>query len=345
MKINKKNKKQILYILPVTICLIVSFSFLLIDYNLNNKESILWGKANSNFKVDYKVYTNDDKFYDEKYLDEYGSYVTSITDKIDFDIQYTFETTKNINVDYTYELYGEVVAEIYESGKTTPIWSDKLEINDEVREKLGNSNYIALEKKVSIPFKEYNEKMIEYKNNYKLNVTPYVKFRVAVNINSLDSINSNISNKDVLTVKIPLLQPTFNIDINKSISSDRDIYEVTNVERDNTYITLGMGSLLFTFVMSLVLFIIYKNTKNKNELYQDEENQILKKYEEIIIKIDGLPSVEDLEIIELSDFNDLIDIEETVKMPIMYLNIQKNKESWFMIIHNNYFYRYKFKNK
>ena len=33
-------------------------------------------------------------------------------------------------------------------------------------EKLGSGNYLQLNKEISIPFKEYNDMMIEYKKNY-----------------------------------------------------------------------------------------------------------------------------------------------------------------------------------
>ena len=76
------------------------------------------------------------------------------------------------------------------------------------------------------------------------------------------------------------------------------------------------------------------------QLYKQKINIILKKYEEIIIKIEELPNIDDLELIEITDFNDLVDLEETVKVPIMYLNIIPNNESWFILMHNNFLYRY-----
>ena len=339
MKKTKRIKRSIIYITIVTLCLIISLAFLLINQIINNEEKILWGKSTSNFDVTYKVYNNDNKFYEDEYLDEYGSYVSSITERIDFSVKYYFETTKNLNIDYTYDLSGEVLAEVYESGSTSPIWSKELDINIENTEQLGNSNYLQLDKNISIPFKEYNDMMIEYKNNYRLNISSYIKFTITVNINSLKSINSNISNKDTLTIIIPLLQPTFKIDINKSVSNNRDIYLLTTNESNNLFLNLGIIGLVITIITSL-LFLIYKKTRTKLELFKEQKNNLLKKYEQIIITIEELPNVEGLETIEITDFNDLIDLEETLKIPIMHINILPNKESWFILIHNNFFYRF-----
>jgi len=340
MKKTKRIKRSIIYITIVTLCLIISLAFLLINQIINNEEKILWGKSTSNFDVTYKVYNNDNKFYEDEYLDEYGSYVSSITERIDFSVKYYFETTKNLNIDYTYDLSGEVLAEVYESGSTSPIWSKELDINIENTEQLGNSNYLQLDKNISIPFKEYNDMMIEYKNNYRLNISSYIKFTITVNINSLKSINSNISNKDTLTIIIPLLQPTFKIDINKSVSNNRDIYLLTTNESNNLFLNLGIIGLVITIITSLILFLVYKKTRTKLELFKEQKNNLLKKYEQIIITIEELPNVEGLETIEITDFNDLIDLEETLKIPIMHINILPNKESWFILIHNNFFYRF-----
>jgi len=340
MKKTKKLKKIVIYILIVVILFLISISSLITNYLLKNQEKILWGKSTSDFKVEYKVYNNDNKFYNSEYLDDYGSYISSITDKIDFSIKYIFKTTENLDIDYTYDLYGQVLAEVYESGSTSPVWSKELDINMENTEKLGSGNYLQLNKEISIPFKEYNDMMIEYKKNYNINVSSYIKFTIQVKIDSLKTINSNISNVDTLTIKIPLLQPTYKIDIDKSVSNNRDIYLLTKNESNNIFLKIGIIGIIITILTALILFIIYKNTRTKIELFKEKNNNLLRKYEEIIITIEELPNIEGLETIEITDFNDLIDLEETLKLPIMYLNIIPNKESWFILIHNNFFYRY-----
>ena len=340
MKKRKRIKRSVIYILIITFMIMFSTLSLIINFLINNKEKILWGKSTSNFKVDYKVYNNDNKFYDDEYLDEYGSYISSITEKIDFSILYTFKTTENLDIDYTYDLYGEVFAEVYESGSTSPVWSKELDINMEHTEKLGSGNYLQLNKNISIPFKEYNDMMIEYKKNYNINVSSYIKFTITVKIDSLEAINSNIKNTDTLTIKIPLLQPTFKIDLNKSVSNDRNIYLLTKNETNNIFLNIGIIGIIITIITSLILFIVYKTTRTKIELFKEKKNSLLKKYEEIIIKVNELPNTDGLETIEIAEFNDLIDLEETLKSPIMYINIIPNKEAWFIIIHNNFFYRY-----
>ena len=99
-------------------------------------------------------------------------------------------------------------------------------------------------------------------------------FTIKVKIDSLKSINSNISNTDTLTIKIPLLQPTFKIDVNKSVSNNRDIYLLTKKESNNLFLKIGILEITLTIITSLVLFIIYKNTRTKIEIYKEERNNL-----------------------------------------------------------------------
>lgn len=339
-KNNKKNNRGYFYFIFVLFCFIVSISLLFVDYYTNRGEKILWGKSTSDFKVSYKVYNNDDKFYDEEYFSQYGSYISSITDRIDFDIDYYFNTTENLNIDYTYDIYGEVLAEVYESGKSSAVWSEELDINMESSENLGNANNLHLNKRITIPFKKYNDKMIEYKSNYNLNVSSYIKFTINVKIDSLASINSNISNNDTLTIKIPLLQPTFFIDTNKSVTNNRDIYLLTETDNNRIFLKFGIFGLIFSIVSGFAMFVFYKYTMSRSELYNVRLNNILKKYEEIIIKVDELPNVDGLELIVIKDFNDLIDLEETLKVPIIFYENISNRKGYFIIIYKNYLYKY-----
>ena len=335
----KLNRRGTIYKTIVIVCLIISLSFLGFNYVINNREKVVWGKASSNFDVDYKVYNKDNRFYDDEYMD---SYVSSITDRIDFDIKYYFKTTDNLDINYTYNIDGEVLAEVYESGNASPVWSKELDVSVKEISKVGDSNYLQIDKSISLPFNEYNDMMIEYKNNYNININSYIKLIMDVNIESLSDKVSNITNHDTLAIKIPLLQPTYSIDIDKTVVTDKDIYLKVVDNDNNLFLKMGIIGLIYTLCISIIFFISYKKSKSKYQLFIEKRDNILKKYEEIIIKVDQLPSVEKLEIIELNDFNDLIDLEQTINTPIMYKSIDSYKECWFVIVDNKYFYRYKF---
>ena len=95
----------------------------------------------------------------------------------------------------------------------------------------------------------------------------------------------------------------------------------------------------------IILLIISISNKdrliiNKKTYYTKNYNKIIKNYSDIIVEVSTQPNLENLEILEIKNFDDLVDTEEELKSPILLYEIKKQKESWFIIIHNKYAYRY-----
>ena len=66
----------------------------------------------------------------------------------------------------------------------------------------------------------------------------------------------------------------------------------------------------------------------------------MKTYSEIIVEVDSPHSFDGLEVIDVKNFDDMVDIEEEVKSPILHYEIQKGVQSMFTIIKDGYVYRY-----
>ena len=89
--------------------------------------------------------------------------------------------------------------------------------------------------------------------------------------------------------------------------------------------------------LSLILIIntiIYSIKKSKKNLYRTKLNKILHNHDSIIANITTLPDTEELNIIEISTFEELIDVYNEVRMPINYYQDDYKLESTFMIIND-----------
>ena len=53
-----------------------------------------------------------------------------------------------------------------------------------------------------------------------------------------------------------------------------------------------------------------------------------------------IPNFDDYQIIEINSFNELIDVRDNLRLPIMYYNITSHKKSYFYILHENNLYLY-----
>ena len=50
-------------------------------------------------------------------------------------------------------------------------------------------------------------------------------------------------------------------------------------------------------------------------------------------------------IIDVKNFDQMLDVEEELRIPIMFFETVKNKEGWFVLVHNDLAYRYVLKDK
>jgi hypothetical protein len=127
---------------------------------------------------------------------------------------------------------------------------------------------------------------------------------------------------------------TTNYDKSTSYVLYKDVSSVKNKKVAILYV--------FTLLISLLLFITNKDKLilNNKTYYTKTLNKILKDYNDIIVEVSSEANFKKLEILDIKKFEDMVDIEEELKSPILLYEIEKNKKSLFVVVHNNYAYRY-----
>ncbi|MEG1506337.1 MAG: DUF5305 family protein, partial [Bacilli bacterium] len=91
--------------------------------------------------------------------------------------------------------------------------------------------------------------------------------------------------------------------------------------------------------------LIYKASKIQFAVDLDGKvNKLIKLYEEAIIVVKELPSNVGLEKVNVKTFEDLLDLEQSLKIPIMYFNESDDKKV-FAIYADKYVYQKIFINK
>lgn len=137
---------------------------------------------------------------------------------------------------------------------------------------------------------------------------------------------------------------TFSITTNYAETND----EVVFYELESEYNNIEFIGGLILFISSLlggIAFVMMLIRDTKKTTYIIKLNRILKDYGDIIAETSNLPNLENQDILEIKEFVDLVNIEEKLKIPIIYYEQRKNKESWFLLTHNNHTYRFILKEK
>lgn len=158
-------------------------------------------------------------------------------------------------------------------------------------------------------------------------------------------LNSEFDKTKELHITIPLLNPTFNINTVIPTSVTQSVYVTENRKIDPNRVleTIGSIGICICTIIFTLLSTTNKRFKSTKELYYEAVDTLIFKYEQIIVKVDNFDNFKDLKIVNVKEFDDLLDIEEELSTPILYYEDTFKKESYFVIVKGPYQYRYSIK--
>ena len=305
-----------------------------------NKSSVPSYTYNIKKDISYKVFLKPNDFYEEKYLGENLQYTSELIDYITIDFDYLFNGSKQSNFNYTYDITATIIGE-YEntsSGKRKKkkkkyILSDKQNITKSV------TNNYELKKSIDIKYDDYNNIVNDFKSKFNLGIDAYLNVKLKVDyINNIIDNNTTFSNTDYMEINIPLNTSAIRISTNNLKEVNRDIKKEQKVLKNPGLVKKGYIILSIDILfLALFLPVLFSSTKS---LYMRQLRKIMKNYSEVIVEIESLPNFDKLEFIDIKEFDDMIDLEEETKSPILFYEDKYAGESWFIIIINKYVYKY-----
>ena len=96
-------------------------------------------------------------------------------------------------------------------------------------------------------------------------------------------------------------------------------------------------------IVSLIIFI--KLVKSLLVVTRKSEyilavNKIMKEYADIIAETHNMPDLSKYDIVNIKNFNDMVDIEEELHSPIIYFELEENSKCVFLILAEKTAYRF-----
>lgn len=312
----------------------------LFNYNVNNK-------------LDYKVYLNENSLSGEEFSGMNKAYPVKDIDYIDIVYNYNFKGSKDSDLNYTYNIIGTLIIEFENSEYGKQVLSSKEYILKE--ETSGNydaTKSFGLSDAIKINYNEYNQIVNAYKKEAKYSFTARLDVKMHIKTSGIidsdtieDEENKKYLYEEDITVKIPLTETVTMLSTDyKETDSGNVVSEGIIINDDLQLIPISIGAV--TLIISLILLlylsktVIFVNTKTE---YRKEIERILKEYSEIIVEVSSPIEQGDLTFIDIKEFDDMIDLEQEYKSPILYYEKIHGYESWFVIIKDKFMYRYTLK--
>lgn len=350
----KNNAKKKIFVLKrwvrVTIFFILSFfaclSIFLILVGLFPKQDLTpYYNYNVKRNIDYKVYLKPNNFYEGKYLEAGKQYTSELIDYVDIDLSYLFNGSNIINMNYDYDISATIIGE-YEntsSGKSE-IWTKKYKLLENQTKQVFDTTEFDINQNLKIKYDDYNKIVNAYKSQFKLAIDAYLNVKMNIKYDGkIQKNKKDIKGTDNLEINIPLSKTAIKIDTKYDEETSKNLIPTIDDLKDMKKVYTGLVILLIDILLLIKLFD--KIFISKKTYYIKMLDKLLKDYSEIIVELSNPIDLNGLEILDIKNFDDMVDLEEELKSPILLYETIPNKESIFIVTNNNYAYVYTLNNE
>lgn len=300
--------------------------------------------ASYNYQVTQSVDTDisyfASSFYGDKPAPGNSAYVGDLTDTVAATLHYTYKGSRSVELQSMYSAVAVVRATYLlgaDSTKTATVWSREYPFVKPVMAKQSGKD-ISFTPHVSIPFAEYRTMADQFKTSLAVPVTSEAVITFTVRVyGTVDG--TTLDDIRVSTVTMPLDQPLYTL-ANKFQKEDKKEI-VTQSAKDSQDTIRGYKRLAAATlgVLGLAAFAYGFRKKIFKTAYQRELEKIYRYHDGIIIHAKRPSMVTDKNTIPVRSFDDILNIEEETKQPIIAYPLG-DEATQFLIMKDDVMYTY-----
>jgi hypothetical protein len=293
--------------------------------------------------LNYRVYLKNSQFFNTPYLGMNKQYISSLIDHIEVDNNYSFQSNKDLDYTYNYEIIATARG-LYQNsdGKSIEVWSKTYPVAN-LESHSGTGKTFNINKTVNVDYNNYNQIMTDFRNQFGLSIDAKVDLTMKINILAglSGQAEKTLQESPKMSLDIPLLQQTVNIKPSYVNSGGDTIYESTNATTKLNVKLLAFGiTLLVVSLFALKKIVTSLLDVTKKSEYILAYNRIFKEYSDIIAETHNMPDLTKYDVVNVKTFNDLVDVEEELHSPIIAYEVQEDVECNFIILSNATAYQF-----
>lgn len=313
-----KRQKWIM-IMAIIMAAAILFTFIsaILYYTFNKAYYIEYVE---NSKIDYQVLLKENEFYENAYDKADKAYVAALIDKVIVDFGYDIQMNAE-DVLFEYSFSVDAVLQVKDNNggllyERTDILKPEKRIS-----KTGNSVIIGgSSSHVEVDYASYDELAKKFIEFYELDgTTSNLLLRMHVNvIGDCEEFDDETNNEYVVSLNVPLNVKTVNMSESSSVEEgDNVILACENATLKNVFMILTIVLSVLTVLYAIAFLVFIYLTRNTDINYDIKVNRILKNYRSFIQKITNGFDQSGYQILILSDFNEMLEIRDTIHAPIL----------------------------
>ena len=335
----RKRKKWIN--VQAIIAAVLALATLIIGVCFFKINSAAYVRYTQDGNVTYKAYLKDNDFYDEEYLNGSHAYVATLIDKMTADFKYNLaiDTADSVNVQCSYRV--DAVVEIKDNDTGAMIIDDREELLP-TQTKTGNS----IQELVQIDYQKYDKIARDFVDIYDVErATKELAVRMYINVVGESERFVEVGTDEyVIELYLPLACTVVNPTTKATIpTSDQKIQVIANGTKLGVMIPFIILAALEVIALGFLAFYVVL-TRDKHIDYARKVQRTLSSYKSYIQKIINPFDTEGYQVLYLSRFTEMLEIRDTLQMPIlMYENEDRTCASFFIATNTKVLYLFEIK--
>lgn len=346
MKSKIKKKKLVLKkwvrvsIISIMMLLLCISLYMILTGLFPKKDTEPYYSYNAKRNIDYKVYLKENEFFIDNYIEMGKQYTAELIDYIDIDLNYLFNGSAMTNMNYSYDITATIIGE-YEnsnSGKTE-LWTKEYRLLETQNKSVYDTTLFDINQNIKIKYDDYKKQVDDFNSKFDLSIDAYLNIKLNIKYNGLIQKNKHeVNGLDKLEMNIPLSKSIINIETKYDKETNKDLTLTQSQLRNMNKVYTGSAA--FIIVIMIIIVLHDKIFISKKTYYTKMLNKILKNYAQIIVEISNPINYDELEILEIKNFDDMIDANQELKTPILLYEVEEGKESHFIVVNDKYAYRF-----
>ena len=229
------------------------------------------------------------------------------------------------------------------NGDSGYYWQKKYNLVEPKTLKLNNVDAIYINEIVNVDYSKYDKILEEFKSDYSIQTDGLLRVELVVESDVTgEKYSDSIKIPSNLSMSIPLLQKAVEASIEKNaVSNDSTLTMIDPIAQKIKYACIVLGLIIIFLTIALIIrIIINRNLNRKRHLYESTLQKFVDSHDSIIANVTNLPDVSDLNVVEVSSFDELIDVYSEVRMPINFYENKDKTKAVFRIINDRMCWEY-----
>lgn len=336
----KRSFYVVFNVLLIAIFALSSFSLLKYSMMKVSKYKLNYSETSN---IDYNVCLKENSFYEEECLGKNMKYVASLINKIRINIDYIFTTNDFVYSDYTHKVVGKIIISDPTNDKNV-IFSKNYDLGEQTNETIDRYKIHNINKLIEIDYDKYNNLANQFKSTYGVSSNARLEVHLIINNvgKSLTEENLKYDKTADLLISIPLSENSLNIKLDYALINNNDEIVYNSKSGIGNYYLFTAGIVVGVIcLIAIVNLIIYLNKIfGKKSEYEKTLDRLLRDYDRLIVESPTVVNDNRYNVIIVKSFEELLDVRDNLKMPIIFNEIKPRYESWFYIKEDNDLYLY-----